>query len=100
MRAMSKAILAAACGFPGAALGQSLPAFSGADGAGAFTSGGRGGVVYHVTQLDTAFGQSSIPGTLQYGLSDTNFTVGGVVQPRTIVFDVGGSIWFGRFATD
>ena len=82
------------------AFAQAIPSFSGADGAGAYTAGGRGGVVYHVTQLDTAFGQSAIAGTLQYGLSDSNFTVGGIVQPRTIVFDVGGTIWFGKSATD
>src|SRR4051812_37948322 len=31
---------------------QAIPAFSGADGAGASATGGRGGVVYHVTRLD------------------------------------------------
>ena len=46
----------------------------------------------------TAIGTS--PGTLAYGLNDANFTVGGVVQPRTIVFDVGGTIWLGRRGED
>jgi hypothetical protein len=33
-------------------------------------------------------------------LNDANFTVGGVVQPRPIVFDVGGTIWLGRRGED
>lgn len=81
------------------ALGQ-LPAFPGADGAGAFVSGGRGGVVYRVTRLDSRIGDNGI-GTLQYGVNDANFRdAGGNVIPRTIVFDVGGTIWLGRNAGD
>src|SRR5262245_21988683 len=49
-----------------------VPAFPGADGAGANTSGGRGGIVYHVTVLDTKFSDTG-PGTLHYGLNDANF---------------------------
>src|SRR5947208_2066146 len=75
---------------------QSIPAFPGADGAGIYTTGGRGGVVYHVTRLDTKFGDTAV-GSLQYGLNDANFSGG---QPRTVVFDVGGTIWFGRNPTD
>ncbi|HSV16097.1 MAG TPA: hypothetical protein VLI90_17685 [Tepidisphaeraceae bacterium] len=84
-----------------AALGASsafaaLPAFSGADGAGANVSGGRGGIVYHVTRLDSSISDSG-PGTLHYGVSDSNFKdANGNVIPRTIVFDVGGTIWLGR----
>ena len=70
---------AGAAGTPGA-----LPAFPGADGAAARITGGRGGVVYHVTKLDTDFSDMR-PGTLRYGL--TNLT-----GPRTIVFDVSGVI--------
>ncbi|HEY2882041.1 MAG TPA: hypothetical protein VGJ15_06395, partial [Pirellulales bacterium] len=70
-------------------------AFPGADGSGAVATGGRGGIVYHVTQLDTSFSDNG-PGTLHYGLNDANF--GG--QARTIVFDVGGAIWLGRNPTD
>ncbi len=76
-----------------------LPAFPGADGAGGLATGGRGGVVYHVTKLDQNYSDAG-EGTLRYGLNDANFTVGGVVQPRTIVFDVGGTFWLGRFGAD
>ncbi len=72
-----------------------LPAFSGADGAGGTLTGGRGGIVYHVTRLDTKVGDNG-PGTFQYGINDSNFASG----PRTIVFDVGGTIWIGRQTAD
>jgi pectate lyase len=58
----------------------SLPAFPGAEGEGAYVSGGRGGDVYHVTTLD-----DSGPGSLRQGLESAT-------GPRTIVFDVGGVI--------
>src|SRR5688500_19952494 len=99
-RAITRALPAAAMALAQSALAQSIPAFPGADGAGVYTTGGRGGSVYRVTQLDSGYGQGSVFGTLQYGLNDANFIVGGVVQPRTIIFDVGGSIWFGRNPTD
>ena len=53
------------------------------------------GLVYHVTRLDTKLGDNGL-GTLQYGLNDSNF--GGAA--RTIVFDVGGTIWLGLKTTD
>jgi hypothetical protein len=84
---------------PSSARAQML-AFSGADGAGALASGGRGGIVYHVTKLDTKFSDNGT-GTLRYGLNDANFkNPDGSVIPRTIVFDVGGSIWLGRNTGD
>ena len=82
------------------AFGQ-LPAFPGADGAGAYASGGRdkgsGQIVYHVTTLASAIDDpnaaADIPGTLRYGLNNYYFPTG---VPRTIVFDVGGVFNLGR----
>ena len=92
-----RAVVAAVVAASSAAFGQQL-AFSGADGAGALATGGRGGVVYHVTRLDGEInGNRTVTGTLAYGLSDANFkNADGTVIPRTIVFDVGGSIFLGR----
>ena len=60
-------------------------AFTGAEGYGRFAQGGRNGVVYHVTSLSN----ENVPGTLYYGLKNTE------MGPRTIVFDVSGIIDFG-----
>jgi len=73
-----------------------LPVFPGADGAGQYASGGRGGVVYHVTKLDRNFSDAEI-GTLRYGLNDANFPAD---TRRTIVFDVGGTFWLGRYGAE
>jgi hypothetical protein len=72
-----------------------LPAFPGADGAGKLVSGGRGGVVYHVTKLNTELDDPhrNDPGTLLYGLS------GAVPSPKTIVFDVAGVFHLGKMDT-
>ncbi len=90
------------CGATLSAWAQSVPSFSGADGAGANATGGRGGLVYHVTRLDgneinaNSPGRGNVPGSLAYGVNDNNFKVNGVVQPRTIIFDVGGTFWLGQ----
>lgn len=80
---------------PSVASAQIIPAFPGADGAAANIAGGRGGIVYHVTKLDKNYSHNE-PGTLRYGLTDSNFSN----QPRTIVFDVAGTFWLGRFGAE
>lgn len=60
---------------------DSLPAFPGAQGGGAYVKGGRGGLVYYVTTLEDIADY----GSLRYGLVTLSGT-------RTILFKVAGTI--------
>lgn len=71
---------------PTASCPNGKAAFPGAQGPGACATGGRGGDVYHVTNLDGANDANPSPGSLRYGLNTV--PAGG----RTIVFDVAGTI--------
>ncbi len=72
----------------------SAPAFPGAEGYGRYTTGGRGGTIYHVTSLDdycdnkdyssSYTTETPIPGTLRYAINQSG--------ARIIVFDVAGTI--------
>jgi len=61
-------------------------AFPGAEGFGAYASGGRGGVVYEVTNLSDNVVAPEV-GSLRWALTDTSSRA-----PRTIVFRVSGII--------
>ncbi len=68
-------------GIPLSGLAERLPAFPGAEGFGRYAVGGRGGAVYHVTTLE----DGEQPGTLRHAVMQEG--------PRTVVFDVAGTIF-------
>ena len=89
-------LVALICGQQAQAQFASAPAFPGAEGYGRYTTGGRGGDVYHVTRLDdyidnveysetrTKDNEADYVGTLRHAIRQKG--------PRTIVFDVAGTI--------
>ena len=87
-RAVALVFIAAASVACGRCAMSQTVAFPGAVGQGAAAVGGRGGDVYHVTNLsdyDEEKGDAVVDGSLRKGVRSAE-------GPRTIVFDIGGAI--------
>jgi len=74
-------LLIAGVTYPAIAQHQKITAFPGAEGFGRYATGGRGGKVYHVTTLEDGMQE----GTLRHAVMQEG--------PRTVVFDVAGTIF-------
>ncbi|MDE7305646.1 MAG: pectate lyase [Alistipes sp.] len=68
--------------FPASEQDGVIRAFPGAEGAGMYTTGGRGGKVYHVTTLED---DENNKGSIRWIVQKCN-------EPRIVVFDVAGTI--------
>lgn len=67
-------------------IAQVLPAFPGAEGFGKYTTGGRGGKVIYVTNLE----DNTLPGSLRYAVNQTGarivvFSVSGTIQLKSVL---------------
>ena len=87
MKRLNTLLIMLACACVTILAQQRLTAFPGAEGYGKFTTGGRGGVVLHVTRLDDCSDADLVEGTLRWALRSGDAT------PRTIVFDTCGTIY-------
>jgi hypothetical protein len=82
----------AAAAAAGARAAMGIVAFPGADGFGANALGGRGGAIYHVTNLtdnSTTPAAGSLRGVINQIISDEKTSK---ITAATVVFDVGGTI--------
>jgi hypothetical protein len=76
---------------------KKVPAFPGAEGAGMYVTGGRGGTVYEVTTLaDYAKNETPIRGSLRDAVSGSNriivFRVGGVIHLKETLKIIGNNL--------